>query len=94
MNSTQRLCLQLPCPFSACDPSRGTPVEVTLGQTATAEFALDKGDSIVGTLRAAGSGDPIDLMRQRSTRCRHRRPRLAGADGWIRRVVRPLPAIR
>lgn len=51
----------IPCPFWACNPSSGTPIVVTIGQTTLGiDFALDIGGSVEGTVTDSSSGLPIE----------------------------------
>ncbi|MEM9556526.1 MAG: carboxypeptidase-like regulatory domain-containing protein [Acidobacteriota bacterium] len=47
----------LPCP-GACDPTLGTPVDVTLGATTTVDATIDRLGVVQGTVTSAEGGSP------------------------------------
>lgn len=49
----------LPCAQRACTVTTGTPVAVTVGATTTANFSLQRGGSIGGTVTRGGSGQVV-----------------------------------
>ena len=51
-----------PCVSEDCDERTGTPVFVTAGGTATADFALGAGGAIQGTVRRASDGTGVDSV--------------------------------
>lgn len=48
-----------PCAQKNCTPTTGTPVVVAANATATANFVLDPGGAVAGTVTEAGTGLPI-----------------------------------
>jgi hypothetical protein len=51
----------IPCPYpSACDPTTGTPIPVTIGTTTSGiDFALAPGGAIAGSITDQATGDPL-----------------------------------
>ncbi len=49
----------IPCNF--CAVGEGDPIQVTLSQTTTIDFELERKGAIAGTVRLAGSGAPLDF---------------------------------
>lgn len=52
----------IPCPFTDCDVSGGTPIPVTLGaDTLNIDFTLDTGGRVVGKVSEQLTGLPLDF---------------------------------
>jgi len=58
-NHIDELWNDIPCVQGSCSVLDGTPITVTATSTATANFVLDKGGTISGTLTDYASGTPI-----------------------------------
>jgi hypothetical protein len=53
----------IPCPFSSCSPTTGTPITVTSPSTTSGiNFALDPGGSVAGTVTDAGTSAGLSAV--------------------------------